>query len=77
MRDPVVAADGHSYERDALLKYLATGSLQSPVTRKKLTTTTLYPNHALRGVVEYMQASQRLQQVEAVRSHSARSGVTP
>jgi len=52
LRDPVVASDGHSYERRALESYLAQKAeageeVKSPLTREILSST-VYPNHALR-----------------------------
>ena len=35
MRDPVVASDGHTYERDAIMRHLSTNSL-SPITQQPL-----------------------------------------
>jgi hypothetical protein len=32
MEFPVIAADGHSYERDAIEKWLSTGHITSPLT---------------------------------------------
>lgn len=46
MRDPVVAADGNSYERDAIHKFFQT-SRRSSLTNKNLNNTTLIPNYAL------------------------------
>lgn len=36
MKDPVVASDGHSYERDALMSFLYKGNGKSPLTRETL-----------------------------------------
>jgi hypothetical protein len=45
MRDPVVASDGHTYERDALKRLLESSSLPtSPLTREKLDASVLLPN---------------------------------
>jgi hypothetical protein len=41
-RDPVLASDGHCYERSALLEWLATNTT-SPLTRKKLVQSDLRP----------------------------------
>ena len=38
MKDPVVASDGHTYEREAIQKVLNSGG-PSPLTREKLHTT--------------------------------------
>ena len=43
MVDPVIAADGHTYERTAIQHWLQ-GSSLSPVTRDKLPHTRLVPN---------------------------------
>ncbi|EOD34457.1 hypothetical protein EMIHUDRAFT_228637 [Emiliania huxleyi CCMP1516] len=44
MSDPVMAADGHSYERSAIERWLATKST-SPMTGEALVHTFLAPNH--------------------------------
>lgn len=55
MKDPVMAADGHSYERSALEEWLASGKTTSPMTSIPLVSTSLIPNHALRGAIaEYL-----------------------
>ena len=47
MSDPVMAADGHSYERSAIERWLATKST-SPLTGSELEHRILIPNHTLR-----------------------------
>ena len=49
MWDPVVASDGHSYERDAIMHVLFRSNGLSPLTREKLRHE-LFPNVALRKV---------------------------
>jgi len=51
MRDPVILADGHTYERRDIEKWLKTHST-SPVTRLPLEQTEVFPNHALRNSIE-------------------------
>jgi len=51
MTDPVIASDGHSYEREAILQWLQTSS-KSPLTGQELLTHTLITNHALRNLIE-------------------------
>jgi hypothetical protein len=51
MRDPVCAADGHSYERAAIQEWLI-GHRSSPKTGAPLAHTTLTPTHTLRQVIE-------------------------
>lgn len=43
MRHPVVASDGHTYERDVLLEHLVRGGMVSPITRQPLLYI-LFPN---------------------------------
>ena len=52
MRDPVVASDGHSYERAALRDVLQRGNGKSPLTREKLEERTIVPNINLRKRIE-------------------------
>ena len=47
MSDPVMAADGHAYERTAIERWLATKST-SPMTGEELELTRLFPSHILR-----------------------------
>ncbi|XRB09249.1 ultraviolet-B receptor UVR8 [Pycnococcus provasolii] len=56
MTDPVCAADGHSYERSAIERWLGEGNSRSPKTNLQMAHTHLNPNHALlkgiRGAME-------------------------
>ena len=55
MRDPVVAMDGHSYERKNIERWLREKST-SPMTGATLDLLMLLPNHALRtSIREYME----------------------
>lgn len=49
--DPVVAADGESYERVAIEAWLTTNGAVSPTTGLALDTCDLVPNHALRSTI--------------------------
>ena len=49
MVDPVVAADGHTYERTAIERWFGSGRLTSPVTNARVSSTMLIPNHALKS----------------------------
>jgi len=55
MREPVLAADGHSYERAAITAWIAQqsrrGSVKSPMTGVALRTTALEPNYSLKSVI--------------------------
>lgn len=50
MADPVQAADGHTYERTAITRWLLNSNM-SPMTRDELANKTLTPNHALRSMI--------------------------
>ncbi|CAK0869320.1 unnamed protein product [Prorocentrum cordatum] len=70
MQDPVMCADGHSYERACIERWLSEGHRTSPKTNALLRHTTLTPNHNLRNMIESltqrMPALQR-QQLEQLR----------
>ena len=51
MRDPVIAADGHSYEREALEAWLRTHRT-SPLTGARLEHMHVTPNHRLRSLIQ-------------------------
>ena len=55
MKDPVVTADGFTYERDAIAQWLE-GHGSSPVTGAPLDSKVLIPNHALRKVIRDFEA---------------------
>ena len=57
MTDPVICADGHTYERDAITNWLQLNST-SPMTRQTLYNTTLTPNLALRNIIRDYLAAQ-------------------
>ncbi|XP_059651393.1 U-box domain-containing protein 33 isoform X2 [Cornus florida] len=52
MQDPHVAADGFTYEAEALRGWLDSGHDTSPMTNLKLAHTNLVPNHALRSAIQ-------------------------
>ncbi|XP_055817267.1 U-box domain-containing protein 33 isoform X2 [Solanum dulcamara] len=52
MQDPVVAADGFTYEAEALRGWLDSGHDTSPMTNLTLSHKNLVPNHALRSAIQ-------------------------
>ncbi|KAG6786779.1 hypothetical protein POTOM_008395 [Populus tomentosa] len=52
MQDPHVAADGYTYEAEALKGWLDSGHDTSPMTNLKLAHRDLIPNHALRSAIQ-------------------------
>ncbi|KAM4631175.1 WD repeat, SAM and U-box domain-containing protein 1 [Polymixia lowei] len=51
MREPVIAADGYSYEREAIESWIKTKNRSSPMTNLPLMTTLLTPNHTLKMAI--------------------------
>jgi len=66
MTDPVVAADGHTYERAAIQRWFLEGGRTSPKTGGQMSGTGLIPNHAIRAQI--MTENER-QAVTAGRPH--------
>ena len=57
MRDPVLAMDGHTYERSEIERWLADHQT-SPKTNEPLPSLTLVPNHAVKSMVQdYLEAA--------------------
>ncbi|KAL1426440.1 hypothetical protein MTO96_003440 [Rhipicephalus appendiculatus] len=52
MRDPVVAADGYSYERTAIIRWLESGKDTSPMTNEPLEHTMVLPNRTLQLLIQ-------------------------
>uniref|UniRef100_A0A3P8WJI7 WD repeat, SAM and U-box domain-containing protein 1 n=1 Tax=Cynoglossus semilaevis TaxID=244447 RepID=A0A3P8WJI7_CYNSE len=51
MKEPVIAADGYSYERSAIESWINTKNRSSPMTNLPLLTTLLTPNHTLKMAI--------------------------
>ncbi|XP_033839066.1 WD repeat, SAM and U-box domain-containing protein 1 isoform X2 [Periophthalmus magnuspinnatus] len=51
MKDPVIAADGYSYEREAIESWIDIKNRSSPMTNLPLLTTLLTPNHTLKMAI--------------------------
>lgn len=58
MHDPVIAGDGHSYERSAIERWLS-GHRTSPLTGRVMPSMTLLPNHRLRQLIQDLADSPR------------------
>lgn len=59
MEEPVICADGHSYERKAIAEWLSQNKT-SPLTGAKLPHMELVPNHALRNLIEEFSMQQQV-----------------
>ena len=61
MSDPVIASDGHSYEREAITRWLSFRRT-SPMTGAILTSDRLVPNHRLRALIDHLRDTILMQQ---------------
>ena len=52
MQIPVVAADGHAYEQEAIVQWLQTGHNTSPLTGERLKHKSLTDDYRLKAVIE-------------------------
>ncbi|XP_062383366.1 WD repeat, SAM and U-box domain-containing protein 1-like isoform X2 [Sardina pilchardus] len=57
MKDPVIAADGYSYEHEAIESWIRTKNRSSPMTNLPLQTTLLTPNHTLKMAISRWRTS--------------------
>lgn len=57
MHDPVVAEDGHTYERSEILKWFARGKKTSPMIHSEMGTK-LVPNHVVKSMIaEFLESN--------------------
>jgi hypothetical protein len=63
--DPVLAEDGHTYERSAITRWFSTGNTRSPVTNEELDGKKLVSNHVIRKVVHHQRHSLGIRLVTA------------
>jgi len=61
LRDPVVAADGFTYEREAILNWFE-HSTRSPMTNQELSDTELKPNHAIKSILQTLTEKDKSQE---------------
>ncbi|CAF1456068.1 unnamed protein product, partial [Rotaria sordida] len=55
-RDPVLAQDGHTYEREAIVEWIQKEG-RSPITDQPLSLEHLYPNYAIKKAVDHFEKS--------------------
>jgi len=56
MEDPVIAQDGHTYERKAIERWFAMGKCTSPKTGASLMSIQLTPNHTMQRLIQDIKA---------------------
>ena len=76
MMDPVTAADGHTYDRGQIERWLKTGHTNSPVTGAQMPSTAVVDNVALRKIIREWgeQMHEQLMREHKLRSGSAGGG---
>ena len=52
MTDPVISPSGITYDREVLVKHLEKNGEFDPITRKPCTVDSIYPNTALKQIIE-------------------------
>ncbi|CAK9113210.1 U-box domain-containing protein 70 (OsPUB70) (Plant U-box protein 70) (Receptor-like cytoplasmic kinase 197) (OsRLCK197) [Includes: E3 ubiquitin ligase (RING-type E3 ubiquitin transferase) [Durusdinium trenchii] len=72
MEDPVVAADGVSYERYAIELWWRNGHHSSPLTNLPLEHAMLLPNQALRNLIQEHLSSWSLEQLDELQRRRQR-----
>uniref|UniRef100_A0A3B4F1W1 WD repeat, SAM and U-box domain-containing protein 1 n=1 Tax=Pundamilia nyererei TaxID=303518 RepID=A0A3B4F1W1_9CICH len=64
MKDPVIAADGYSYERESIESWIRGKNKTSPMTNLPLQTTLLTPNRSLKMAITRWKSNQELRVAE-------------
>ena len=64
-RDPVLAQDGHTYEREAIQEWIERGG-RSPITDQDLSLEHLYPNYAIKKAVDQFENTLRSKKYQYV-----------
>lgn len=75
MREPVMAADGYSYERSAIEHWFGTGARSSPMTNDAMASTALTPNRVLRSQISEWQGRSNAQRVAELITAVTTAGV--
>lgn len=57
--EPVMAEDGHTYEKKALQERFARGEMTSPVTKEEMTSGAMIPNKRLKTQIDAYISSQQ------------------
>ena len=70
MTDPVVCADGNTYERSTIEAWFGTGNTTSPLTGVELESTSLIPNVLMRKVILSWRENEGAALVEAAKQGS-------
>ncbi|CAF4034564.1 unnamed protein product, partial [Rotaria magnacalcarata] len=64
-KDPVLAQDGHTYERQAIVEWIQKKG-RSPITDQPLSLEHLYPNHAIKKAVDHFENTMKSKKYQYV-----------
>jgi Ran GTPase-activating protein (RanGAP) involved in mRNA processing and transport len=59
MEDPVMARDGHTYERASIQRWFSMGNQTSPKTGARLPSTDLIPNYSMRSLIQDLKGAKK------------------
>ncbi|XP_034704509.1 U-box domain-containing protein 1-like [Vitis riparia] len=74
MRDPVIVASGHTYDRNSIAQWINTGHNTCPKSGMKLIHMALIPNYALKSLVHQWCRENNIQLIESTSSSSSDLG---
>ena len=74
MLDPVMVADDHTYEREAIEQWFISNNT-SPITREALSNKTLRPNQAIKGIIAFVLENNPELWVEVYSSETLMAGM--
>lgn len=77
LQDPVVAEDGHTYERSALMKWFSMGRTRSPVTNSIMSGKKVFPNLAVHGMAQAHRDKLGMELLERAKVIRRRKGQCP
>jgi len=70
MENPVIAADGHTYEKSAIEDWFLTGKQTSPLTGKKLLNKNLIINYNLKSTIDIYKKNPKFLNIRKENSQS-------
>lgn len=76
MRDPVIIASGHTYNRNSIAQWINSGHQTCPKTGKRLIHRALIPNYALKSLIHQWSQENNVPLIEATSPSSSKSNYT-
>ncbi|KAF7131681.1 hypothetical protein RHSIM_Rhsim09G0179200 [Rhododendron simsii] len=76
MRDPVIIASGHTYNRNSIAQWINSGHQTCPKTGKRLIHMALIPNYALKSLIHQWSQENNVPLIEATSPSSSKTNYT-